>query len=118
LTFGARGGTIEGIAARRRQKVPTTQMRPRFTPGQRIRAARSGRSHGIAEVLQVVAHRGELYRVRWREGTETFFVPGPDVEPCDRRSGADRRREDVPWLSICGYDRRRGRDRRDYMRKR
>lgn len=92
--------------------MPSTQSPPRFKPGQRILAARSGRSHGIAEVLQVASHRGELYRVRWREGIETYFVPGPEAH--DRRTGVDRRVEDVPWASICGYDRRSGADRRQY----
>lgn len=91
--------------------MPSTRSRPRFAPGQRIRAPRSGRSAGVAEVLQVIAgERGELYRVRWRDGIETFFVPGPDA--VDRRTGLDRRREEIPWQAICGYDRRRGGDRR------
>lgn len=102
--------------------MPSTRTRPRFEPGQRIRAPRSGRSQSVAEVLQVIATDDhELYRVRWREGFETFFVPGPEV--CDRRaggerrSGVDRRQEDVPWVAVSGHDRRHGGDRRHGERR-
>lgn len=97
--------------------MPSTRTRPRFEPGQRIRASRSGHSQSVAEVLQVIASdECELYRVRWREGVETFFVPGPDV--CDRRAGGDRRcgverrQADLPWVAVSGSDRRHGADRR------
>jgi hypothetical protein len=75
---------------------------PRFSPGQRIVATRSGHSAdcgSLGEVLQVVASESaEIYRVRWEQGLETFFLPGPDAH--DRRSRdvgpppgiADRRR--------------------------
>lgn len=62
----------------------------RFEPGQRLVVTRSGHACGdsLAEVLQVVAARkAEVYRVRWQDGLETFFAPGPDVY--------DRRRLDV-----------------------
>ncbi len=102
--------------------MPSTRARPRFEPGQRIRAARSGRSQSVAEVLQVIASdECELYRVRWREGVETFFVPGPDV--CDRRAGGDRRggvdrrQADLPWVAVSGSDRRHGGDRRQDDRR-
>jgi Domain of unknown function (DUF1918) len=67
--------------------VSTTSSKPRFQPGQRILAARSGHSAAVdslAEVLQVMAtETAEIYRVRWQHGLETFFVPGPDAH--DRR---------------------------------
>jgi hypothetical protein len=60
---------------------------PRFRPGQRILATRSGHSAdagSLAEVLQVIAsERAEIYRVRWDQGLETFFLPGPEAH--DRR---------------------------------
>lgn len=59
----------------------------RFRPGQRILVTRSGHcaaADSLAEVLQVVAAETvEIYRVRWEEGVETFFVPGPEAH--DRR---------------------------------
>lgn len=102
--------------------MPSTRMRPRFEPGQRIRAVRSGRSQSVAEVLQVIGRDDrELYRVRWREGIETFFVPGPEVcdRRCgrDRRSGVDRRQEDMPWVAVAGSERRHGGDRRHGERR-
>lgn len=64
-----------------------TSSKPRFQPGQRILAARSGHcavADSLAEVLQIVASEtAEIYRVRWPHGLETYFVPGPDVH--DRR---------------------------------
>jgi hypothetical protein len=64
-----------------------TRSKPRFQPGQRILAARSGHcaaADSLAEVLQVLASEtAEIYRVRWQHGLETFFVPGPDAH--DRR---------------------------------
>jgi hypothetical protein len=64
---------------------------PRFRAGQRIVATRSGHSRSsdsLAEVLQVcAAETGELYRVRWQDGIETFFVPGPEAH--------DRRQRDI-----------------------
>ncbi len=64
-----------------------TSSQPRFKPGQRILAARSGDcgvADSLAEVLQLVAtETAEIYRVRWQYGLETFFVPGPEVH--DRR---------------------------------
>jgi Domain of unknown function (DUF1918) len=64
---------------------------PRFRAGQRIVAIRSGHSRSadsLAEVLQVcAAETGELYRVRWQDGLETFFVPGPEAH--------DRRQRDI-----------------------
>jgi Domain of unknown function (DUF1918) len=81
----------------------TTSSMPRFRPGQRILAARSGHcaaADSLAEVLQVVAtETAEIYRVRWQHGVETFFVPGPEAH--DRREhdagpppGLDERRRD------------------------
>lgn len=68
-----------------------TVSRPRFRPGQRIVATRSGHSadaDSLAEILQVVAaETAEIYRVRWHHGHETYFVPGPEAH--------DRRRRDV-----------------------
>jgi Domain of unknown function (DUF1918) len=63
----------------------------RFLAGQRILATRSGHSGGcdsLAEVLQVRAtETAEVYRVRWQDGLETFFVPGPEAH--DRRQRDD-----------------------------
>ena len=60
---------------------------PRFRPGQRILAPRSGHSadaDSLAEILQVIAtETTEIYRVRWQHGHETYFVPGPEAH--DRR---------------------------------
>jgi hypothetical protein len=81
--------------------VEIAHNEPRFRPGQRILATRSGHAadpHSLAEVLQVIAsERAEIYRVRWDEGIETFFLPGPEAH--DRRSrdvgpppGVDERR--------------------------
>jgi hypothetical protein len=78
-----------------------TGREPRFAAGQRIVATRSGHSRStdsLAEVLQVCASEsGELYRVRWQDGLETYFVPGPEAH--DRRqrdlgppAGVDERR--------------------------
>ena len=62
----------------------TRMPRERFHPGQRIVAARSGRSGELAEVLQVRAGEvAELYRVRWPDGSETFYAAGPEAH--DRR---------------------------------
>jgi hypothetical protein len=70
--------------------VPTTETPPRFTPGQRITAIRSGSSVGVAVVLETRSTRTtEIYRVRWTDGHETFFVPGPDVR-CEPRDAAVR----------------------------
>jgi Domain of unknown function (DUF1918) len=59
----------------------------RFHRGQRILARRSGHAGGaesLAEVLQEqVADLVEVYRVRWQDGLETYFVPGPEAH--DRR---------------------------------
>lgn len=81
-----------------------TRARPRFRPGQRILAARSGQctsAASLAEVLHVIAtETAEIYHVRWEQGLETFFVPGPEAH--------DRREHDVgppPGLA----DRRSGR---------
>lgn len=86
---------------------PATRVRlrrARFSPGQRIVATRSGHcstADSLAEVLDVVVSGpSEVYRVRWHEGLETFFVPGPDAH--DRRGCdlgppagvAERRRPD------------------------
>jgi hypothetical protein len=64
-----------------------TSSRHRFQPGQRILAARSGHcadADSLAEVLQVVAtETAEIYRVRWQQGFETFFIPGSEAR--DRR---------------------------------
>jgi len=64
-----------------------TSTRPRFRPGQRILATHSGHCGGadsLAEVLRVVASdTAEIYHVRWQQGLETFFVPGPEAR--DRR---------------------------------
>lgn len=64
---------------------------PRFQPGQRILASRSGHSgdaDSLAEVLQVIASEtAEIYRVRWEQGLETFFLPGPEAH--DRRCSDD-----------------------------
>jgi hypothetical protein len=63
--------------------VPATQSPPRFAEGQRITAVRSGSSVGVAVVLEVCATEPtEVYHVRWADGQETFFVPGPDAR-CD-----------------------------------
>jgi Domain of unknown function (DUF1918) len=71
--------------------MAATSSKPRFRPGQRILAARSGHcaaADSLAEVLQVVAtDAAEIYRVRWQHGLETFFVPGPDAR--DRRARAE-----------------------------
>jgi len=67
-------------------RASRSRPRPRFAAGQRILATRSGHSgeDSLAEVLQVHASEAaELYRVRWQDGLETFFVPGPRVH--DRR---------------------------------
>lgn len=59
----------------------------RFRPGQRILATRSGHcaaADALAEVLEARAvEAAEVYRVRWQDGQETFFVPGSDAH--DRR---------------------------------
>ena len=64
---------------------------PRFHAGQRILASRSGHSgdaDSLAEVLQVIASEtAEIYRVRWDQGLETFFLPGPVAH--DRRCSDD-----------------------------
>ena len=80
-----------------------TVAEPRFRPGQRILATRSGHSadsDSLAEVLQVVAvETAEVYRVRWQRGHETYFVPGPEAH--------DRRRRDAgPPPGVA--ERRRG----------
>lgn len=80
-----------------------TSSKPRFQPGQRILAARSGHcatADSLAEVLQVLAtETAEIYRVRWQQGLETYFVPGPEVH--------DRRERDLgPPPGIA--ERRRG----------
>jgi Domain of unknown function (DUF1918) len=66
-------------------------VKPRFSPGQRILATRSGHcaaADSLAEVLQVRSTaRSEVYRVRWVDGAESFFVPGPEVR--DRRQRDD-----------------------------
>jgi uncharacterized protein DUF1918 len=68
--------------------MPTTEKPPRFAPGQRITAVRSGSSVGVAVVLETSsAGTTEIYRVRWADGHETFFVPGPDVR-CEPRDPA------------------------------
>jgi hypothetical protein len=71
--------------------MPRTHVTPRFLLGQRIVATRSGHCaspDSLAEVLQVLAsERAELYHVRWQDGLETFFVPGPEAH--------DRRRRDL-----------------------
>lgn len=70
--------------------MSSTRSAPRFRPGQRILATRSGHcsdADSLAEVLQVVASEtAEIYRVRWQHGLETFFLPGPEAH--------DRRRHD------------------------
>jgi hypothetical protein len=58
---------------------------PRFIPGQRILARRSGNAgapHAVAEILRNCGG-DELYHVRWNDGLESYFVPGPDAH--DRR---------------------------------
>jgi Domain of unknown function (DUF1918) len=80
-----------------------TSSQPRFQPGQRILAARTGHSavaDSLAEVLKVVAcETAEIYHVRWQHGLETFFIPGPEAH--DRRvrdagppPGREERRRD------------------------
>lgn len=74
--------------------MPATQTPPRFAPGQQITAARAGRSFTTGVVLEAhAAGTTEVYLVRWADGRETFFVPGPDarredelLEPISRRS--------------------------------
>ncbi len=69
--------------------MPVTQNRPRFTPGQHITAVRSGSSVGVAVVLEsLAAGETEVYRVRWADGHETFFVPGPETTPVAAASPA------------------------------
>jgi uncharacterized protein DUF1918 len=71
--------------------VNVAHNEPRFHPGQRILAARSGHcgdADSLAEVLQVIAGKtAEIYRVRWEQGLETFFLPGPEAH--DRRRSDD-----------------------------
>jgi hypothetical protein len=71
--------------------VNVAHNEPRFQPGQRILACRSGHSgdaDSLAEVLQVIASEtAEIYRVRWEQGLETFFLPGPEAH--DRRRSDD-----------------------------
>jgi hypothetical protein len=51
-------------------------------------------------VLQVIAsEKAEIYRVRWDEGLETFFLPGPEAH--------DRRARDVGPPVGVGERRRR-----------
>ncbi len=70
--------------------MPRTLPRPRFRPGDRIRANRSGRAAGVAEVIEARRTTGgrDLYRVRWLEGIETYFVPGSDAERIEAGSAA------------------------------
>lgn len=64
-----------------------TKQELRFRPGQRILATRSGHCaspDSLAEVLEARASAAaEVYRVRWQDGRETFYVPGPEAR--DRR---------------------------------
>lgn len=83
--------------------MSATSTKPRFRPGQRILAARSGHcgvADSLAEVLQVLAtDTAEIYRVRWHQDLETFFVPGPEAH--------DRRERDLgPPAGLA--ERRRG----------
>ena len=70
----------------------------RFRPGQRILATRSGHcasADSLAEVLEARAFAaGEVYRVRWHDGQETFYVPGADAH--DRRVRDDGPPPGVP----------------------
>ena len=61
----------------------------RFHAGQRILVRRSGHANdSVAEILQArISQAAELYRVRFADGVETFFVPG--------REARDRRVRDV-----------------------
>ncbi len=65
----------------------STLVRPRFGSGQWIVATRSGHCancDSLAEVLHAAAtERAEVYHVRWQDGVETWFVPGPEAH--DRR---------------------------------
>ena len=67
-----------------------TQKPPRFAPGQSIIAVRSGSSVGVAIVLEShSAGTTEVYHVRWTDGHETYFVPGPDVRTEPRETTFD-----------------------------
>jgi Domain of unknown function (DUF1918) len=71
-------------------------MATRFHRGQQIRARRSGGTEALAEVLEVHAH--EVYRVRWPDGLETEFVPGPDARLQKSRGDRDRTPDAPPAL--------------------
>ena len=75
-----------------------TTVTPRFGSGQRILATRSGHcasADSLAEVLHVRAtETAEIYHVRWQDGLETWFVPGPDAH--DRRIRDDGPPPGVP----------------------
>jgi hypothetical protein len=61
----------------------------RFHAGQRILVRRSGHANeSVAEILQArISEAAELYRVRFADGVETFYVPG--------REARDRRVRDI-----------------------
>ena len=65
----------------------TASTHMRFRQGQRIVATRSGHcasADSLAEVLHVRAtETAEICHVRWQDGVETYFVPGPEAR--DRR---------------------------------
>lgn len=61
--------------------MPPTNAPARFAPGQRITAVRSGSSAVVGVVLEAhAAGTTEVYLVRWADGRETFFVPGPEAQ--------------------------------------
>jgi Domain of unknown function (DUF1918)/Rv2632c-like len=44
-----------------------------------VRSQQVGRADQLGEITEVISTGGEHYRVRWSDGRETIFFPGPDA---------------------------------------
>ena len=73
-----------------------------------VRGARVGQATRVGEVVEVIAGHGPgPYRVRWSDGHESIFSPGPDttIDP-QPRLDAERRADVAARHARCASWRR------------